>query len=245
MRLKKVKTQYPMLILGDCIEAMRKLKDNSVDTIITSPPYNKKGLSGKRNVGNNIWKKFNIDYDLYNDDMNEEDYAKWQIEFLNECFRVLKPDGSLFYNHKVRRANNKAHFPTWVFESDLIFYQMIIWDRKNCCDVRNDYLYPNTELIFWLTKGKPKVYKSQAPFQKEVWSITPSKSKLHPATFPNSLANNCILLTTQEGDVVLDPFMGSGTVGVECSLLNRKFIGIELSKNYYDLSCNQIKEVTN
>lgn len=243
MKLIRVTKEFPKFLWGDCMQVMSEFESDSVDTIITSPPYNKKGLSGKRNVGNNIWKKFNIDYDSYNDCMKEEDYREWQISFINECFRVLKPKGSLFYNHKIRRANNKAHFPTWVFDTKLDLYQMIIWDRLNFCDVRKDYLYPNTELVFWLTKGKPIVYKDQAKFQKEVWQISPSTSNPHPAPFPNALANNCIMLTTKEDDLVLDPFMGSGTTGIECVKNNRRFIGIELSESYFDLARKRVREV--
>ena len=245
MRLKipTVKKALPYeLHLGDCLEVMKSIPEGSIDTIVTSPPYNKKGLSGNRRVGNNIWKKFNIDYSSYDDSMDEDSYRQWQIDFINECHRVLKPNGSLFYNHKVRRFNNKGHFPDWVFHTKLNFYQMIIWDRLNCCDMRNDYCYPNTELIFWLTKGKPVVYKSQALFNKEVWGIPPTNSKTHPASFPEQLSDNCILLSTQEGDTVLDPFMGSGTTGLSCTRLNRKFIGIELGEEYYNVAKERIEQ---
>lgn len=68
---------YDYIKLGDCIELMKDIPDNSIDCIITSPPYNKKGLKGGRTkIGNNIWKNFNIDYDEYNDNLKEEEYEK-------------------------------------------------------------------------------------------------------------------------------------------------------------------------
>lgn len=234
--------EFDYIKCGDCLALMSGLADNSIDCIVTSPPYNKKGLSGKTPVGNNIWKKFNIDYDVYEDSMPEKTYQKWQQDFLNECFRVIKPSGSIFYNHKIRRSNNVAHFPQMIFNTKLSLYQMIVWDRKNCCDMRSDYLYPTTELIFWLVKGKPNVYKNQAIYQNEIWEISPSKNSFHPATFPIELAKNCILLSTKEEDVVLDPFIGSGTTAVACVSLSRHYIGFDISEHYVN-ECNKRLEI--
>ena len=160
---------------GDCLSLMKDLPDECVDLIVTSPPYNKRGLScgGGSSPAENkkqIWNSF-IDYNSYDDNMDEEEYRKWQIDIINECFRILKPGGSIFYNHKIRRLNNTAHFPEWVFHTNATFYQMIIWDRCSVYDMNTNYLCPNTELIFWLTKGVPRVYKSNAEFQKEIWDL--------------------------------------------------------------------------
>ena len=70
-----------MIINKDCIEGMKDLEENSIDCIITSPPYNKKGLLGKVKQGNQIWGKFQIDYNTYGDDMPEGEYQAWMIEF--------------------------------------------------------------------------------------------------------------------------------------------------------------------
>ena len=229
---------------GNCMDIMRSMGDNSVNCIVTSPPYNKHGLSGDKKTGNQIWQNFNINYNAYADDMNETDYAKWQIDFLNECGRIIKQDGSIFYNHKVRRFQNSAHFPKWVFSTNLNLYQFIIWNRVTCYDMRNDYLYPTTELLFWFTKDKPKVHKDKAAYKSEIWDIIPNKSNGHPASFPVELSDNCILLTTDEGDTVLDPFMGSGTTGVSCKKLHRDFIGIDIDPVYYDMSKSRIETTT-
>ena len=92
-----------MLIQKDCIEGMKELDADSINCIVTSPPYNKKGLLGNVKLGNQIWGKFNIDYDTYGDDMPEDEYQAWMVALLNECYRVIKPDGSIFFNHKPRR----------------------------------------------------------------------------------------------------------------------------------------------
>jgi DNA modification methylase len=95
-----------------------------------------------------------------------------------------------------------------------------------------------------LTKSKPKVFKNNVDkqFHSEVWIINPDKNTQHPAPFPQKLVENCILLSTDENDVVLDPFLGSGTSGIVASRLNRNFIGIEIDEKYMGLSKSLLEE---
>jgi len=224
-----------MLKVIDCIEGLKELADNSVDTIITSPPYNKKGLLGKVKPGNQIWGKFNIDYATYDDNMPEEEYQAWQVKLLNQCYRVIKDDGSIFYNHKPRRYKNRAYLP-WDFiqHSEPNLYQLIVWDRRNSPNIRNDVLVPSTEHIYWLCKKKPKVFRDQVDqaFRGEVWVIPPERQKKHPAPFPEALVEACVQLTTHPGDIVLDPFMGSGTTALVARDLNREWLGFEIDPHY-------------
>lgn len=216
-----------MILNIDVLDGLKQLDDNSVDCIITSPPYNKYGLN-----------KFNhrkIKYNQYNDDMPEDEYQKWQIDILNECHRVLKDGGSLFYNHKNRRVKCKEHTPhDWITKSNLNLYQTIIWNRNQSPSIFNTFLLPTYEYVFWFTKTRktPKVHRDRLDTIKDIWNITPSRSKIHPATFPDKLVENCILLTTDEGDLVLDPFAGIGTTNKVAERLNRKSIGFEIDKNY-------------
>ena len=234
-----------MLIQKDCIEGLKELDDNSVNCIVTSPPYNKKGLLGKTKLGNQIWGKFNIDYNTYGDDMPEEEYQSWMVALLNECHRVIKPDGSIFFNHKPRRYKNRSYLPTdFIQHSNAELYQLIIWDRRNSPNIRNDVLVPCTEHIYWLCKDKPKVFRDsiQPEYKTEVWNITPERQKKHPAPFPEQLVRNCIQLTTEEGDLVLDPFMGSGTTAIVSQHLNRKWMGFEIDEKYATITNERIKE---
>ena len=232
-----------MLIQKDCIEGMKELDSDSIDCIVTSPPYNKKGLLGNVKLGNQIWGKFNIDYDTYGDDMPEDEYQAWMVALLNECYRVIKPDGSIFFNHKPRRHKNRCYLPSdCIQHSDANLYQLIIWDRRNSPNIRNDVLVPCTEHIYWLCKNKPKVFRDEIhpDYKTEVWVIPPERQKKHPAPFPEQLVRNCIQLTTQENDIVLDPFMGSGTTAVVSENLNRKWIGFEVDKTYYNITQERI-----
>lgn len=233
------------LILGDSLDELKKIDDESISCIVTSPPYNKKGLIGKVKPGNQVWKKFNIDYNSYGDDLKEDDYKNWMVQILDEMYRVLKKDGSIFFNHKPRRHNNKVYLPTdFISKSKLDLYQLIIWNRLSSPNIRKDVLLPCTEHIYWLTKSKPKVFKNNVDkqFHSEVWIINPDKNIQHPAPFPQKLVENCILLSTEENDVVLDPFLGSGTSGIVASRLNRNFIGIEIDEKYMGLSKSLLEE---
>ena len=226
---------------------MKNIESNSIDTIITSPPYNKKGLiGGKKNIGNQVWKKFNIDYSKYDDNLPEEEYFFWMVEVLNEMMRVIKPNGSIFFNHKPRRHNNQVYLPTdFISKSKLSVYQLIIWNRLSSPNIRKDVLSPCTEHIYWLCKSKPKTYKSNLDksFHSEVWTINPDKGNSHPAPFPEKLVENCILLSTQVNDIILDPFSGSGTVAVVSKKLNRNYIAIEVDSNYIQLAQERINSI--
>jgi DNA modification methylase len=217
---------------------MRGMADDSVHLTVTSPPYNKKGLLGKVKSGNQIWKKFNIDYDSYGDDMAEEDYIKWQKEILTELYRITAHNGSCFYNHKMRRKNNDCYPPWVLFDgTPWKFYQMIILDRRNSPNIRNDILVPCTEYLFWLTKGKPTVHRNNIPkeFRSEVWVIPPKRQEGHPAPMHPTIPEVCINLTTVPGNTVFDPFAGIGTVAEVARRLRRKWAGFEISKNYFDV----------
>jgi len=268
-----------MIINKDCIEGMKEMEDNSIDCIVTSPPYNKKGLTGKvkkvrtdeevkklveekskensingekkterytyHEKGNSVWKGFEIDYDTYGDEMPEDEYQAWMIAFLNECHRIIKPDGSIFFNHKPRRFKNRCYLPTdFIIHSDVQLYQLIIWDRRNSPNIRNDVLVPCTEHIYWFCKKKPKVFRDaiSPEYRGEVWVINPERQKQHPAPFPEQLVRNCIQLTTQEGDIVLDPFMGSGTTAKVATDLNRNWIGFDIDEKYAKITQERTKK---
>jgi modification methylase len=231
------------IINGDCLEYMKTLPDKSFDLVLTSPPYNKNGYRGHRynSKGAGKWSGADIQYDNYNDDLEEQEYKNWQIDILNECHRILKDSGSMFYNHKVRRANNEASHPfEWIVKSNLKFYQQIIWDRGGSPDHNIGYCTPTTEIIFWLTKQIPKVFKKNEI--GEVWRINPDYGNEHPAPFPKELCGKIINLVTEESDTILDPFMGSGTTLVAAKMLGRKATGIEISENYCEIAKGRLRQ---
>ena len=234
------------IFVEDCLSTMSRMENDSVDLIVTSPPYNKVGLSGG-SKSNQIWRKFTIDYDLYGDDRSESEYQDWLVEVLDEMYRVIKPSGSIFFNHKPRRANNRCYLPTdFLARAKATLYQLIVWDRRNSPNIRNDILVPSTEHIYWLSKDKPKTFRDAVSkqFRSEVWVIPASRQDDHPAPFPEQLVRNCLDLTTERNDVVYDPFMGSGTTAKVCVEFGRGFIGSEISPQYAAIARQRIACVT-
>lgn len=228
----------------DCLERLRKIETDSIDIIITSPPYNKAGYEGfiRKRHSSDSWKQRNVDYgdDAENDFMPEEDYEKWQIEVLNECWRVLKPNGSMFYNHKVRVTKHKGKHPIeWIIKSKFIFRQQIVWDRGNSPAVAPIRYLPTTELIFWLTKEakQPNFNRNKdCKFLGEVWRFNAKQNDLHPAPFPIELPNNILDCINGNDITVLDCFMGIGTTGLSAINHNMNFIGIEINNTYFNIA---------
>lgn len=228
----------------DCLDGLHQLDDESIDIIITSPPYNKCGLNGKQN---GVKWKGTIDYndDVEVDNLPEEIYQQWQIEILNECHRVLKKDGSMFYNHKNRIHNGEIVSPyQWLFKTNFKIRQEIIWDRGSTNNVNTCRFLPTTELIFWLTKtNKPNFYRSiTTRFKNEVWSFPFEKNTKHPAPFPIDLPNNILdCIPNKESKlIVLDPFIGSGTVALSAIKHDMDYIGFEKFQIYVDMANDRI-----
>ena len=240
--------------LCNCLDGLRQLDDNSIDLVITSPPYN----LGNKISGKTALFSSKVDYDTYSDNMKEDEYQQWQIEILNEIHRVLKEGGSLFYNHKVRSRDNVGILPsTWLLKSNLVFRQLIIWDRKRALNVNLSHFLPNTELIYWMTKGNKNVRFSRQRYinngkidsLNEVWSVNIDVKNEHPAPFPVELVDRIIpsILGTEEmikklgNIIVLDPFMGSGTTAISAKKHGCNWIGFEVSEKYKNIAERRIK----
>lgn len=228
----------------DVLDGLRNLEDNSIDLIITSPPYNKAGLNGIRKHGRYGWGEIVYNGDINADNLPEEEYQKWQIEILNECFRVLKPDGSIFYNHKDRIVVGKGRIISpleWILKSDCILRQTIIWDRGSTPNYNICRYMQVTEYIYWLTKTIKPRYKVLSGFKTDVWRLPPQKNTEHPAPFPIEIPDNIIPCVAQgEKITVLDPFMGSGTVAVSAIKHGCDYIGFEKFQQYIDLANKRI-----
>lgn len=214
-------------------EGFQRMEDGMVDLIITSPPYN---LGGKFHTGGTVYKKA---YNMYNDNLPEEEYQQKQIEFLNACYDKLQDGGSMFYNHKPRIKNGVCTHPLkWILQSKFILKQEIIW-RNGSQNFDKIRFYPFTERVYWLVKNpKTKLYNSLG--LSDVWEFKNSRRhKVHKATFPIELPKS-IISCFSDAKVILDPYMGIGTTAKAVIELNkedggaREFLGFEIDELYID-----------
>lgn len=226
----------------DCLDWMRQQPDNSIDTILTSPPYNLTGFRNCKLVRKGVWNTAGITYNNFNDDLPEEVYQQQQVEVINECLRILKPNGSLFYNHKIRMWRRTASHPmSWILRSNAVLHQEIIWDRGSTPALDKRILFPIDERVYWLCKDKPKVFKDRATHKKTIWQIKPEAANEHPAPFPIELATACLTLTTEPNDIVFDPYCGSGTTLLAAKQLGLQGIGCELDSDYCSIIHDRLK----
>ena len=223
----------------DCLKTLQRMEDNSIDLICTSPPYNK-GAHAKASDGK-LWNAI-IDYDSYDDSMPQDDYEEWQKTIIKECLRVLRPSGSLFYNHKDLIEDGHIIHPKWMYDFNV--HQLIIWNRLATPNVGNRYFLPTTEYVYLVIKDakKFKFNRNNACFNSCVWNLTAELNTKHPAPFPLKLVDNMICACTDEGDVVYDPFMGSGTTALACVKYKRNYIGSEISSTYVKMAQDRINE---
>ena len=219
------------VICGDALEILKQLPDESIDLGITSPPYNKKEKHGG-------WLVDKVRYKGYKDFMPDEEYQTWQVDVLNELYRVTKEGGSFFYNHKVRYEDGKMIHPLqWLLRTNWNIWQEIIWNRKIAGNIRGWRFWQVEERIYWLIKGKPKELNSRHAKLTSVWEIRPEQGhKDHPAVFPIELPTRIIASLLDEDvyhdQIVIDPFCGTGTTLVAAKLLGKKYVGIDISEEY-------------
>lgn len=228
----------------DCLETLSEMQDNSVDLVITSPPYNKNAYATDKGTDKS-WSGLRgrqIPYDKYNDAMPPEEYETWQKTVIKECVRVLKPHGSMFYNHKDIIVDGRIIPPKWVY--DFCVHQQIIWNRGSSLANDTHYFQPITEYVYWICKDPKQVFfdKSQAIYRQSVWNINFEINTQHPAPFPKNLVGNIIKCCSKENWLIYDPFMGSGTTALMAARLQRNYIGSEISQDYVQMAEKRILE---
>ena len=227
----------------DCLNGLKQIEDNTIDLIVTSPPYNNFRNRRTQKNRSDYWGRTNIVYDSFSDKMTDEEYMQWQIDCINEMVRVLKPTGTIAYNHKDRIFNFEVLSPLmWIFRTDAVYRQRITWDRCGMQAYNPVRFYRVEEDIYILGK-EAKGFKWNKEYAKylSVWRIPPSRNNDFPCSFPFELPKRLIEAFTNEGDIVLDPFMGSGTTAIAADNLNRKYIGFDISENYCKLATKNIE----
>jgi len=221
---------------GDCLQIMQSLPENSIDLVVTSPPYNIKNSTGnglKCGKGGKWANAALIEgYSDHADNMPHAEYVRWQRNCLSAMLRLLKDDGAIFYNHKWRVQNGLLQDRQDIVNGFPV-RQIIIWKRNGGINFNPGYFLPTYEVIYLIAKKDFRL-ASKANAQGDVWEIPQTRDNPHPAPFPLELAERCIAATNAQ--IVLDPFMGSGTTALAAQNLGRDWIGIDISENYCQMA---------
>lgn len=239
------------LVNGDAKKTLIKMKTDSINHTITSPPYNMNlRVRGGRYVSRQIVKEISSKYDGFDDNMQMDEYYKWTKDIMNELLRVTS--GYIFYNIQFITGNKRALFKI-IGEFSNYIKEIIIWDKKHGQpSIASGVLNSQYEIILVLTKNENDSMQRQfkkANFNRgtlsNVWHIGRGRSKMkgHGATFPKELIEKIIVNFTSEDDIILDPFLGTGVAGTTALKNNRRFYGIELVKKYFDFAEKEIQEV--
>ena len=239
------------IILGDARDVLKKLPNNCVHLMVTSPPYN---------VGKE-----------YDEDLTLGEYLDFIEEVMREVYRVLVWGGRVCFN--VANLGRKPYIPLHAYliqrfeEIGFLFRGEIIWDKGDAVSgsstawgswksAVNPILRDQHEYIIVMSKGDFKREKKYGKedtitrdefleFTRSVWRFPPESAKRvgHPAPFPEELPYRCIQLYTFRGDIVLDPFVGSGTTCVVALKTGRHFIGIDIEEKYVEIAKKRIREI--
>jgi len=230
------------IICGDCVETMKIMPNNSIDLVVTSPPYNLKNSTGNgmKDGRGGKWANAALQkgYSNYDDCMPHDKYVVWQRKCLNEMMRLLKNDGAIFYNHKWRVQNGLLQDRQDIV-SGFPVRQIIIWHRNGGINFNKGYFLPTYEVIYLIAKKNFKLVP-KANALGDVWDFGQDLNNPHPAPFPIELIERIVRSTT--ADIVLDPFMGSGTTAIAVKKLGRKYIGIDISPEYCRMAENRINK---
>ncbi|MBD3187318.1 hypothetical protein GF325_10845 [Candidatus Bathyarchaeota archaeon] len=241
----KQETGKPIEIAGqvihpvDCLQGFKMLADGAVHNVSTSPPYNLGGFHADRKIRS---------YEGgFSDDLPEARYRQFIKDVIKECHRVLADDGSFFLNMKTRIIDGVSIPPFWIMEDNPFHLkQELIWHYPSTANVDKVRFFPLFEYVFWFIKDlKDFKFNNEWAIIGNVWFISHIKDRKetkieikgdtiqHPAPFSTQIAQTMVLSTTSPGDIVVDPFLGSGTTLKVCRKYGRKGIGFEKFYDHY------------
>ena len=238
------------VILGDCLSVLKEFNNETFDLIIADPPYN---------IG--------LNYDGYNDNLPYDKYVKWSSQWIKECCRVLKKNGSIFV---VMGDEYVAEINIILKKQNLYFRNWIIWYYTFGQNQRKKFNRSHTHILYYVKdknnftfngddvrvpSKRQLIYKDKRANPKgkipdDVWEIPrvcgtfKERVKGHPCQMPEKLIERIVKVASNEGDYVLDPFGGTGTTASVCKKLNRNFVVIEKSEKYYDEIIKRISQNT-
>jgi site-specific DNA-methyltransferase (adenine-specific) len=233
-----------------CLETLKRIDDNSVDCVITSPPYNMNlRIRNGKYCSRQIVKELSTKYSTFDDNLPIEEYNEFHSNVLRELLRVSKV---VFYNIQIVTGSKRSIFKM-IGDFNEQLKDIIVWDKGVAQPaMQQQVLNRRTELILVFESDYPISRQFRyANFERgtlnDIWEIKRGKkvSKNHGATFPEELIVKILENFTKEGEVIYDPFMGTGTTAIVSKKMNRRFIGSELGEEYFDLINERLKELDN
>lgn len=219
------------LFNDDCLNAMKNIPDKSIDMILTDAPYLMAYFSKRR-------KNKNHDFCLKikNDKEENKDLIK---DYIKECYRILKDNTAAYF---FCNSNKIDLFKQYIEEAGFKIKNIIVWVKNNHTAGDLEAAYGKKyEMIIYCNKGRKKINGKRLT---DVWYFdrVVGDNQVHQNQKPVDLLEQCILKSSNEGDFIFDGFMGSGSTGVACINTNRKFIGIELEENYFNIAKERINK---
>lgn len=250
------------LYLGDCIEIMSKLPDESVDLIFADPPYNLSNGGFSCHAG----KRVSVDKGKWDKSAGVETDYEFHEQWIAACKRILKPNGSFWVSgtyHSIYACGFALQRQGWHFINDISWlkpnaapnlscrmftasHETLVWARKDK-KAKHTFNYEAMKNGSWPEDQLKKPDKQM----RSVWAIgTPKTAEKqygkHPTQKPLALMERIVLAASNPGDIVLDPFCGSATTGVAALRYGRKFIGIDAEKKYVTkLAVPRLNEIVN
>ena len=247
------KEEENKLFIGDNIDILQELYDKNgefIDMIFADPPY---FLSNDGFTCQN-GKMVKVNKGDWDKSKGAEENHKYNLAWLSACKKVLKKDGTIWVSGT---QHNIFDIGFALQQLGFKILNMITWEKPNPApNLSCRYFTHSTELLIWAGKSEKTKHtfnydlmreENAGKQMKSVWTFTAPKNSektfgKHPTQKPVDLLNRIIKASTNERDIVLDPFLGSGTTAVSCILTNRKYIGIEKEKEYFELAKKRIED---
>ena len=234
------------LLHGDCLDILPTIPSASIDIAITSPPYNMNlRIRNGKHCSRQIVKELSTKYENFPDNLTMEEYYLFNVRVIDELLRACK---TVFYNVQFLTGNKSALYRLMGRYSENI-KEFIVWDKVNAePSIAKGVLNSRWEAILVLQSKDAALTRrfDTAAFERgtlqNLWQIKRGRKidGSHGAVFPLELAEKIISNFTQEGDTVIDPFLGTGTTGLASVGLGRRFIGIEKDENYLKIAKSRI-----
>ena len=218
------------LLQGDCLDLMQSIPDCSIDLVVSDVPYHiiSGGCTNNavyfKSIPTNVYAKQGKIFKH-----NDIEFSEW----LPSVYRVLKDNSHCYF---MVNGRNLKDLQTEAEKVGFKYQNLLVWDKGNCTPTR--YYMNACEFILFLRKGNAKNINNLG--SKTIISIPNVRNKSHPTEKPVDLMKILIENSSNENDIVLDPFMGSGSTGVASIHTNRSFIGFELDENYFNIAYHRI-----